>query len=86
MADQKKGGKGHKPNLAAVRKRALYKGTNQLFKNKVKRIARSNGYTALMAYRKAHAGTGVAGIQFPQADHTIHQFSYHAHKAGTPKG
>jgi hypothetical protein len=48
----KKGG--HKPNLAAKRQRERYASEHRRDKNKLKRVARSNGHEAAVLYAHQH--------------------------------
>jgi hypothetical protein len=54
VAGKQKAKSGHKPNEAKKRTREAYKREGRLAKNKVKRIARSNGRDAAIAYARAH--------------------------------
>ena len=54
MASGQKAKSGHKPNEAKRRSRERYQREARLYKNKVKRIARSNGRGAAIAYAREH--------------------------------
>ena len=54
MPGQKQAKSGHKANAAAKQKRERYWRERRHWKNKLKRIARSNGRKAAVAYARAN--------------------------------
>lgn len=54
MAGKQKAKSGHKPNEAKRRSREQYQREARLYKNKLRRIARSNGRDAAVEYARAH--------------------------------
>lgn len=54
MPAQQKAKSGHKPNLAAKARHERYRREGRRERNKIKRIARSNGHAAAVAYARAY--------------------------------